>query len=42
MVTYGAVCWQEVVGINGETAVTGDEPSHLWLEQGAHQESDPL
>jgi len=37
-----AVFWQEVVGINGETAVLGDEHPHLWMERGAHQESDPL
>ena len=41
MLRDGAVCWQEFVGISGETAVPGDEPSHLWLERGAHQEHDP-
>jgi hypothetical protein len=42
MIRDGGVCWQKDVGINGETAVPSDEPSHLWLKQEAHQESDPL
>ena len=29
-----------LVDISGETALPGDEPSHLWLERGAHQERD--
>ena len=29
------------VDISGETAVRGDESSHLWQEQGAQQERDP-
>lgn len=31
--------FKEFVGINGETAVPGVEPTQLWLERGIHQES---